>query len=213
MDDGFQHRRLARDLDIVLIDALWPFGGGYMLPRGLLREPPRALNRADFLIVTRTNLVDPERLEEIRGRLAEVAPEIPVANCEVVPTVMRELGGNRELPARRLRRGRWGAFCGIGNPEGFGETLRRVGCEVEFLEVYPDHMSYDREGVTALLDRASRLECIGLVTTEKDAVKVEPLLEEGAAQPGVYALKTDLEFSKGSQDLTAALLRAAGKMV
>ena len=209
LDDGFQHRRIARDLDIVLIDAVWPFGAGHLLPRGLLREPLGELSRADFLLLTRTNLVTPDAVGEITARLAKLAPRVPTACCAVVVRRLKALGrGDAErLPADALKRGRWAAFCGIGNPEGFRLTLRKAGCEPAFMSVFSDHERYCRRQVELVLGRAVEAGCDAVVTTEKDAVKVEQLLR-GTAVPAVYALQTDLDFAKGSDALTAAILRA-----
>lgn len=212
LDDGFQHRRLARDLDIVLVDALWPFGAGHMLPRGLLREPLSGFGRAGFVVITRANLVPPERLEAITHGLGRRAPGIPTAWCGELPGGLRPLGAAVAEAAGPdlLREGRWGAFCGVGNPEGFALTLRRAGCDPAFLSVYSDHERYTAAQVRLLLEHAARADCDRVVTTEKDAVKVGRLLE-GMAGPPVWALRTELDFVKGSEALTAAIVAAVGK--
>jgi tetraacyldisaccharide 4'-kinase len=198
LDDGFQHRRIARDLDIV--------------PRGLLREPLRELRRADFLLIARADLVTRRRLASIRKRLAELAPRVPTACSRTqvhgLRPVRRESG--EPLEPTQLRRGRWAAFCGVGNPEGFGLTLEKVGCRPAFLTVFADHQRYTAPQVQGVLRRAREAGCDRIVTTEKDAAKVEALLG-GDAEPGVYALQTDLDFTEGSESLTAAILRALGQ--
>jgi tetraacyldisaccharide 4'-kinase len=211
LDDGFQHRRIARDLDIVLVDALWPFGAGHLLPRGLLREPLKELARADLLLVTRTELVDAERLDDIKGRLRELAPRTPVACAAIRPHGLRPLrrGGGESLGVEFLKERRWAAFCGIGNPEAFGLTLERAGCEVAFLEAFADHEPYSASQIGEVVDRAHAAGCERIVTTEKDAVKVAPLLSRLPA-PHLYALQTDLEFADGAEELTAAVLEAVG---
>ncbi|MHC4480063.1 MAG: tetraacyldisaccharide 4'-kinase, partial [Planctomycetota bacterium] len=89
LDDGFQHRRIARDLDVVLIDALWPFGAGHLLPRGLLREPLGGLRRAGFFLITRADLVSAGRLRAIKERLSELGPGTPLACCHAAPQRLR----------------------------------------------------------------------------------------------------------------------------
>jgi tetraacyldisaccharide 4'-kinase len=211
LDDGFQHRRLARDLDIVLLDALWPFGAGHMLPRGLLREPLRGLSRAGFLLTTRCDLVTADRLEAIQARLHELAPGVPQACCRTVVHELRPLVGEEgNAPPEAMGEGRWLAFCGIGNPEGFRLTLEHAGCKPLALRVFADHERYTEAQVASLLDEAHVAGCAGLLTTEKDAVKVAPLLAGGPAVP-VYAVHTDLDFAAGSEALTAAILDAIGR--
>jgi tetraacyldisaccharide 4'-kinase len=206
LDDGFQHRRLARELDIVLIDALWPFGAGRMLPRGLLREPLGGLRRAGVLIVTRCDLVGAERVQEIKDRLGELAPGVPLACCRTVVTGLRPVARPDGEPAepRALHEGRWAAFCGIGNPEGFARTLARAGCRTEFLQVFADHTPYTPRMLSAILDRAHAAGCTGVLTTEKDAAKLERIAARPPAPP-VYAVVTDLDLIQGTSALMAAL--------
>jgi tetraacyldisaccharide 4'-kinase len=210
LDDGFQHRRIARDLDIVLVDAVWPFGAGHLLPRGLLREPVSELARTDFLVLTRVGLVGTESCQATKKRLAELAPGVPTACCTNVVEGLRPLGGAARQPVEpeRLRSGRWAAFCGIGNPEGFRLTLQKAGCELAFLRVFSDHERYRARQIEQVHSAAERAGCQGLITTEKDAVKVEGLLK-GSWRVPFYALQTDLEFIEGSQALIAAILKAA----
>ncbi len=212
LDDGFQHRRIGRDLDIVVIDALQPFGGGHMLPRGLLREPLSGLRRADFLIINRANLVTEHQLERLRRHLGNLAPDAPLACCNTLARGLRDVPDGEDHPLERLRTGKWCAFCAIGNPEGFRRVLIREGCTPPSFHVFADHHAYTAQDVTALLSEAAALECQGVVTTEKDAVKVERLLAQpGLASVPVYALQTELEFTSGCPELTAAILEAAGR--
>jgi tetraacyldisaccharide 4'-kinase len=210
LDDGFQHRRIARDLDVVLVDALHPFGAGHLLPRGLLREPLAALRRADVLLVTRADLVEPQRLDEIKERLRELSPDAPLACCRTVPTGLRPLGGGAELPCEELGEGRWAAFCGIGNPDGFRRSLQRAGCRLAALTVFSDHERYSAPQVRGLLEAAGRDGCDRVVTTEKDAVKVAALLPDDVGPP-VYSLQAELDFTEGSKVLTGAVLEAVGE--
>jgi len=215
LDDGFQHRRLARDLDVVLIDAVWPFGAGRLLPRGLLREPLKGLERADFLVLTRTELIGPEQIEEVKTRLNRLAHGVPVALCETTLQGLRPLGRPAEealLPGA-LREGRWAAFCGIGNPEAFRLTLRRAGCDPATFSVFADHERYSRRQIKGVLARACASGCDCVVTTEKDAVKVEALTARDGppAGPALYALQTELDMTEGSTAFMAAALEAAGR--
>ncbi len=210
MDDGFQHRRLARDLDVVLIDALWPFGAGHMMPRGLLREPLEGLTRADFIVLTRANLVEEEDLEALKERLTELAPHAPVAVCRTVMHGLRPMGRAEQSDPAELQRACWAACCGIGNPEGFLRTLEEAGCGLGAVDIFPDHQPYTAAQVQGVADRARASGCRGVITTEKDAVKIEPLLRElDGRPPPFYALQIDMDFLAGGAALTAAILESA----
>ena len=211
LDDGFQHRRLARDLDIVLIDAALPFGGGHLLPRGLLREPLTALKRAGFFVITRSDLVGPERLDEIKERLAEVAPRTPVAECIHLPSGLREVGAEEPNEDEScLLTNRWLAFCGIGNPDGFRGTLRNLAIEPAAFHAFPDHHVYRPGEVADLVRQAADLHCDGLLTTEKDAIKIERVLSVPLALP-IVALQVCIDFPRAAESLCQAILRAVGK--
>ena len=138
LDDGFQHRRLARDLDIVLIDATNPFGHEYVLPRGLLREPLNGLHRAHVLGITRCDQVSPEELNDIRSAL--VPFEKPIVEIAFEPTCLVDRAGEHHTLA--AFGGKIGAFCGIGNPDGFRRTLESLDLELAFCEAFGDHCEY-----------------------------------------------------------------------
>ena len=198
LDDGFQHRRLARDLDIVLVDALLPFGGGHMLPRGILREPLSGLGRADVVVLTRSDMVDRDRLGEIRSRLAELAPDAPVACAAHRPAGLSRLlpgGGRQKENLEELESGPWGAFCGIGNPRGFRGTLEELGADVRSFRAFPDHYRYEADTLRGLMEEGRAQGCERLVTTEKDAGKVSPLLQSLPQTP-VYVLQVEMQVTE-----------------
>ena len=125
LDDGFQHRRLHRDLDIVLIDATAPWGCGYVFPRGLLREPPRNLRRADLVLLTRCDQVDRESLRRLRARVGRKAPGIPLVETSHRPAAWMT-ADKTTRPLDDLRHRPVAAFCGIGNPDAFRRTLTQL---------------------------------------------------------------------------------------
>ena len=203
LDDGFQHRRLARDMDIVLVDALMPFGGGHLLPRGLLREPPGELARADVIVITRSDLVSREELRDMRLRIGEFAPETPVACAAHRPSSLQKLlpgGGREQEPLDRLADGRWGAFCGIGNPRAFRDTLLDMETELALFRPFPDHHGYDTGELRELMGEAQKTGCDALVTTEKDAGKLSPLLQSLPQVP-VYVLAVGMEITENENGL------------
>ena len=129
LDDGFQHRRLARDLDIVLLDATEPFGFEHVFPRGTLREPLEGLSRAQAVVLSRADMIDESQREKIRHRAAQLAPE--AVWCEVVhrPAALLDANGD-ERPLDISPDQQIAAFCGIGNPAGFRHTLESLGCHL-----------------------------------------------------------------------------------
>lgn len=162
LDDGFQHLRLHRDLDVVTIDATNPWGGERLLPLGRLREPLASLSRADCIVLTRTEQVD--RLEEIQGRLREFV-DCPQYLSRMSPAGLSPVfGGAFENPVF--------AFCGIGNPSAFLTQLRQAGYDVVKNRVFADHHDYNQEEIDRLTREASEARARSLITTAKDAVKL-----------------------------------------
>ncbi len=154
LDDGFQHRRLARDLDLVLLDALDPFGQGRLFPRGLLREPVASLRRAGVVVLSRADLVDEDRRRAIRREAERGAGPIGLAWVEArhAPIDLVDADGQThplsDLDGRAVL-----AFCGLGNPEGFRRTLEGLEVELRGFRAFPDHHPYD----AARRGRADRL--------------------------------------------------------
>jgi tetraacyldisaccharide 4'-kinase len=199
LDDGFQHRRLARDLDIVTVDALRPLGYGHLLPRGLLREPVRALRRADLIVVTRCDQA--ENLPLLRARLTRAAPGIPrcEARHEVVGLVAAD--GASE-PAALLCGRRIVAVSGIGNPEAFRRTLADLGPEVLETFVFPDHHAYSDEDRERIYGAAERHAAEAVATTQKDLAK---LVGRRPPPRATFAVQVQLALESGSDILEARL--------
>ncbi|MEX0717368.1 MAG: tetraacyldisaccharide 4'-kinase [Planctomycetaceae bacterium] len=172
LDDGFQHRRLRRDLDIVLIDAVDPFGYGRLLPRGLLREPLSGLRRADAIVISRADrLTDDSR----RAILATIAPYRPAGETPIEiafpPADLVDASGARTGLAA-IRDKKVGAFCGIGNPPAFRRTLDDLGANVVHWRTFPDHHHYTAQELDDVAAAARVAEAEILATTLKDLVKI-----------------------------------------
>jgi len=165
LDDGFQHLRLARDLDVVTIDASNPWGGGRLLPRGHLREPRAGLRRADCVVITRAELV-----ADITALRAEIATstEAPVLEARTHTLGVRTLGdsGNAASAVEQPV----AAFCGIGNPQAFFAQLRRDGHNLTHTRAFSDHHTYTSEELTNFTREAARRGARTLLTTAKDGV-------------------------------------------
>src|SRR5262249_25999178 len=149
LDDGFQHRRLARDLDVVLIDATDPWGQGYLLPRGLLREPVSSLRRARLVILTRCDQIDKNKLVRLREMVKRYAPSVPIVETMHRPVTLVS-SDQTTGPLELLREHPVAAFCGIGNPEGFRRTLVDQGTRLTAFRSFPDHHPYSRADVEDL---------------------------------------------------------------
>jgi tetraacyldisaccharide 4'-kinase len=168
LDDGFQHRRLHRDLDVVLIDALNPFGFEHLLPRGLLREPLRGLRRADVVGLSRANLVDDSVREKIWSRVTQFAPQAVKIHVEFLPHCLRSSTGQTQR-LDQFHGQQVLAFCGIGNPQNFTQSLALCGIQIAAERFFPDHHPYgheDRAAIAAWAEQFPQAEA--LICTEKD---------------------------------------------
>jgi len=172
LDDGFQHLRLARDLDIVTIDATNPWGGGTLLPYGRLREPRAGLSRADCIVVTRTEQA--EDTLSLTESLQRLAGAIPVFASRMMTVGIHRLNGESvaddDLPAQPLA-----AFCGVGNPQSFFNQLRQEGYTPVFTRAFADHHNYSQADLNQLIKEAKNHGATGLITTAKDALKLASL--------------------------------------
>ncbi|MGQ9589792.1 MAG: tetraacyldisaccharide 4'-kinase [Planctomycetota bacterium] len=201
LDDGFHYRRLSRDLDIVLIDAILPFGHGRVLPSGLLREPLEALADADLFGITRSNLVRPEELASVESALEARFPGTPRLLLETEAVECRTLGGTA-LPPEALRGRRVFAFSGIGNPEAFARLLLRLGAKVARLAPFRDHHRYSEADLREIASRAREAGAEAVVCTQKDAVKL-------SRAPGSWLyVRVAQRVARGAEDYRAALARA-----
>jgi len=198
LDDGFQHRRLARDLDIVLIDATNPAGFGHLLPRGLLREPLSGLRRAGLVVLTRSDQVADAERQRLRTWLGRYTRGGPVLLASHRPVALLDAAGGEE--ALDGLRGRPAlAFCGLGNPDGFRRTVADLGADVREFVAFPDHHPYARADVEALARRAAALPADAvLLTSQKDLVKLR--VGELAGR-SLRALRIRLHLEDGADEL------------
>jgi tetraacyldisaccharide 4'-kinase len=169
LDDGFQHRQLARDFDLVLIDAMRPFGGGYLLPLGRLREPLNGLARARAFLITRSD--EAPNTRAIERMLRRYNKGAPVYRARTIPARWIDAVGNEHEP-EGFRGARTLAFCGIGNPHAFWKTLARLGIQPAACVAYDDHHVYSPFEVRRLAQHARDLGVRILLTTAKDVVNL-----------------------------------------
>jgi len=200
LDDGFQHRRLARDLDLVLIDALQPWGFGRVLPRGLLRESRSGLRRADLVVMTRADQASAADRQRLREDLERFRGRSECLEVAFQPNRLLGLDGSvRDLNSIMGLRGQ--AFCGIGNPEGFRQTLAMLHVDCD-LQAFPDHHHYGTEDLAAVATKAQSARADMVLTTLKDLVKID---EKSWTGPPLFAVDIGVRFLSGEELLTNAL--------
>ncbi|MEM7475034.1 MAG: tetraacyldisaccharide 4'-kinase [Planctomycetota bacterium] len=203
LDDAFQHRRIERDLDIVLLDATDPKGAQCVLPRGLYREPMSSLARADLILLTRADQVETQELTNLRERVSRwnsTAPILEAAHgAESLLQVGTESQGAEVLQGKKVA-----AFCGIGNPTAFFETLEGLGAIVCKRKIWPDHHAYDEKDVQSLEEWIAQEPAAELVLcTVKDWVKLQVSQLHGKP---LKALRVGLMLRTEDQQVMQAVL-------
>jgi tetraacyldisaccharide 4'-kinase len=173
LDDGFQHLRLARDLNVVTVDATNPWGGGRLLPHGRLRESIEGMRRADCVVITRCDQV--ASVDGLREEILQLTGGRPIfeSRMRMVRVVPLKNGGEAIAPPARIV-----AFCAVGNPLSFFESLRQAGYQIAAERSFPDHHVFTQDEIDALIRSAKDAEAEGLVTTAKDAVKLRTMAFE-----------------------------------
>jgi tetraacyldisaccharide 4'-kinase len=191
LDDGFQHHALQRDLDIVLIDASNPFGPGTLFPRGILREPLRALRRAHAIVLTRVEMAT-ATLPILGRQIRQWNSQQPLYHMATVVEALHQQNPYSVVDLAALRQRRGIAFVGIGNPQAFVSTLTQLGAEVVTLFVFPDHHPYTQEDWQTIVAAVNQQQAAYLITTEKDAVRLAPSWH---ASVPLYTLRIGVTFA------------------
>ncbi|MDX9744950.1 MAG: tetraacyldisaccharide 4'-kinase [Syntrophales bacterium] len=197
LDDAFQYRQLARDVDVVLLDADRPLGNGWVLPAGPLREPGSSLKRADLII--RTGLGD---------RVTAISTTTPQYRARHQAVALIDGASGRELPLQSLLGRRVCAFAGIAKPGAFKQILAGLGARTVAFLPFPDHHDYSREDIREIQNRARQEQADTIVTTEKDGVKLNRFhmfLEE------VDFLQVEMVFQGGEDEFIASLMDKLGQ--
>jgi len=211
MDDGFQYRKLARDVDIVTIDATEPFGREKLLPAGFLREPVSSLKRANAVVITRINQTQPEKAEEIKKRIHNLNPNIAFAAAIHKPVCAR-LIKDKEIAINELAGRELYAFCGIGNPDTFFQTLSELALNIVGTKVYNDHHRYTESDIVEICEDCRYKQAEMIITTQKDWIKTALLCIERFDIPIAW-LAVELEFIDGQEEITALVENAMKKYV
>jgi tetraacyldisaccharide 4'-kinase len=203
LDDGFQHRQLGRDIDILTIDATQPYGTGRLLPIGTLREPITTIQRADIILLTRTDAVG-TNIADLKAELNRLVPNTLILESVHQPTSLYRLNQSDEhttMPIGDLTGKRLLAVCGIGNPDAFVATLEKYNPKTVELLAFPDHHVYTESDLQQISHQMQQCEAEWIVTTQKDEQKLASL----STELPIVVLAIELVITDGKEVLMKAL--------
>lgn len=177
LDDGFQHLRLHRDLDIVNINTIQPFGPGGLLPLGTLREPLEHLSRANIFMLTKSN-IGSKNLHWIRQKLNTIKPNAVIFEAIHRPMKLIDPLKNRYYPLDEVKNKKLATVCGIGDPFSFEKTLENLGATILFAARFDDHHPYTSSDISKLIKRCQELGVRDIVTTQKDYMRLRAIAQK-----------------------------------
>jgi tetraacyldisaccharide 4'-kinase len=207
LDDGFQHRKIRREFDLVLISAANPFGFDHVLPRGLLREPLSGLSRASAFLITHADLEIPS----IAATLQRFNRSAPIYRCRHVQAGLRGVKGE-SMAVADLRGRAVMTFSGIGNPGLFDQQIRSTGARHVATRWFDDHHSYTPADLSMLKDRLRQTSGEMLITTEKDWVKLALLVAMDNDAPTIYRAVLEIQFAEGDEERLFGQIAASVKI-
>jgi tetraacyldisaccharide 4'-kinase len=197
LDDGFQHWKLQRDLDIVCINALNPFGNGMTIPSGILRERKSALKRAKIVAITNCNLANKDKVYNIRQEIFKITKELPIeVSCKNYEIV--NMSDNSKIEDFDLFRKETSCvvISAIGSPDNFINTVINLGLKIKEEIIFSDHHKYKEKDIISILNDLNDDEMI--ITTAKDAVKINEVLDM-KKQKKIYVLNVSMSFNNGRE--------------
>ncbi len=198
LDDGFQHRQLKRDCDVVVVNATNPWGNGYLIPRGNLREPLQSLARADMFVITKSDMGQ-DRMPAIQKEL-EKFKKGPLIETIHQPVLLQDLNTLAEYELTAIRGKSIGALCGIGDPGSFTATLDILGGQLRKVFSFEDHHWYRKDELRKIISDCCKDKIAFLITTAKDAAKLREYRELFSAGPQCLVLKMKIQITKGSDE-------------
>ncbi len=201
LDDGFQYFKLKDHLQVLLIDKSNPFGNGQLLPRGILREPVEHMQRASYVFLTKSDGVRDPALE---ARIQELRPGTELIECTHKPRFLQEVAGDGQRPLTWLAGRRVACLSAIAVPESFEDFVSGFGAAIVERQRFLDHHRFTREELEDVFDAARRAGAELVVTTEKDAVRIDPAFE---APLPFYFLRVEIEILSGVADFEEAVSR------
>ena len=208
LDDGFQHVKLARDVDVLLIDGVNPFGGGEVFPVGRLREPIDGMARADVIVMTRSDVTDLSPV--IERVIRHHNPAAPILYARIRPEGWVENRTGRFFELDEIAIDRPGAFCGLGNPQGFRRTLEGMGVNLIDWIVFEDHHRYTPGELRHISAQFRARGVTAILTTEKDSVNLCETGDDQLAPLPLYWLRVSMRFDDEDVLMEAITRKAAG---
>ncbi len=194
LDDGFQHFRIKRDLDIVVIDSLNPFGGENLIPRGSLREPLKNLGRADLFVISHCNQSNEQTIKSICTKLSHINNDAPVCESVHWPVNIENITDGSILEPEWLKGKRIYGLSAIGNPESFSYTLKELEADLIKHRVFHDHHAYTKKEIDDVISEAKTLGADAIVVTQKDIVKIRKMNIKDA---NILSLKIETQITNG----------------
>ncbi len=203
LDDGFQHRRIKRDLDIVLLDSVSFSGSNSLFPRGTLREPVSSLNRADMFVLTKIDMAGEERKRFILKKLEKIAPGKPVVTARHMPSALSDpAGGGYSM--EDLKGERVCIVSGIGDPDYFEFITNTLGVAGVLRIDYADHHSYTQDDISRICDKCAGSRVEKIITTRKDYVKMKDL-DVSSVEKKLFILDIVINITEGEEKISAGL--------
>ncbi len=199
LDDGFQYLPLKGRLNLLLIDKTNPFGNGFVLPRGILREPVKHLKRASYVFLTKSN---GRRDEELEAVIKRFNPGVEIIECAHKPQYLQRVGTSERRPLEDMKGKHIGAFSGIATPESFERFLHEGGAQLVHVGRFLDHYRFTREDLVEEYTAAKRAGAEFIVTTEKDAVRIPSDID---CPLPLYYLRLEIEILRGADDFQDAV--------
>lgn len=210
LDDGFQHWRLHRDLDIVTIDATNPFGNRNMLPRGILREPLSSLKRADMFLTTKADFGQ-VNLDKIESLINLINPKAVVAQSTHSPIFLYRIDNNRVLDASLIRDRNICLLASIGDPATFEAMISKQGFNPLLKFYFVDHYQYKESDLKKVIDSCRERKINTIITTEKDVPRLKPLKLDFLNGFSILALRIGIKFTRNEKIFFERLLSVCNR--
>lgn len=207
LDDGFQHWKIQRDIEILTVNALNPFGNGKLFPRGILREPRRVLGRANVIVLTHTNLIAPKELDALRSEIHRLAPQAFLTESYLEPLFFYRARQRSRVSLERLGNRRVATFSALANPRSFQLLLSQLGVRPVRNFEFGDHHAFTRQELEEIHAVSQRGEVEEIITTEKDFYRSPQIIGE-ALNPLVLAAR--LQITTGEEILNDRIFRLLG---
>ncbi len=205
LDDAFQHRRIARDLDIVVLDSMCAFGNGQLLPRGILRESVSSIIRADVIVLARAD-IGRDYIADLRQVCGRFNPKAVIVEAGYSPVGLTNLRSGEKQEDFLVIKEDVGMICAIGSPDNFRLSLENLGARIKRSFVFRDHHSYTADELKSVAKECLSLGIRKMVTTHKDAVKMRDLVDSWDGVD-VFVLDVEMGITHGKNEFLSRIDR------